>query len=85
MAVLIINQFTQVIQFRNNANMFQGKGVANGYTLNTKGNFSIGQIAGNFNAFFSWASVLFDPDVSDTPIIEGEIKGFFGPEIAEVT
>ncbi len=85
MAVLIINQVTQVNQFRNNANMFQGKGVANGYTLNTKGNFSVGQIAGNFNAFFIGANVIFDSDITDTPIIDGEVKGFIGPEIAEVT
>lgn len=85
MAVLIINQVTRVNEFRNNANMFQGKGVANGYTLNTKGNFSVGQIAGNFNSFFSWANAIFDPDVTDTPIIEGEVKSFLGPEIAEVT
>ncbi len=85
MAVLIINQVTQVNQFRNNANMFQGKGVADGYTLNTKGNFSVGQIAGNFNTFFVGANVIIDPDITDTPIIEGEVKGFLGPEIAEVT
>jgi len=85
MAVLIVNGITQVNQFRTNANMFQGKGVANGWTMNAKSNFGIGQVAGNFNSFITGTIITNDPDLVDTPIADAKVQGFIGPEIMEVT
>ncbi len=84
MAVAVISGFTWVNQFRNNANMFQGKGVSNSWTYNTKTNLSVGQVAGNLNVFPTGVNIINDPDLFDHMVNEGEIKPPIGPSIAEV-
>ncbi|OPY58283.1 MAG: hypothetical protein A4E55_01010 [Pelotomaculum sp. PtaU1.Bin035] len=68
MAVSIINGAIQVNEYRNNANINQGKTVANAWSFWSKGNTSIGPIAGNLNLITSGANIIFDNDLFDMNI-----------------
>lgn len=65
MAVSIITGVVQVNELRNNANLSQGKFVANGWAINSKTNI-IDEIAGNLNILPVGAVILSDPDLLDT-------------------
>jgi hypothetical protein len=66
-AVSIITGALQVNQLRNNANLSQGKFVANAWSIFGKAN-TIAQIAGNLNFIPSGAVILSDSDLLDTNI-----------------
>ncbi|MGI9862051.1 hypothetical protein SDD30_11800 [Moorella naiadis] len=84
MAVAIINGVIQVVQFRTNAAMSQGKCVSDAWTLNTKSNITLGQVNGLFNFLPTGANILYDPDFIDSNIIDGGLKSALGPSIVEV-
>lgn len=84
MAVAVYNGFFSVNQFRNNANMNQGKNVLNGYAYFAKANFAIGQIAGNFNLIPTAANILNDPDAVDNVMPNAAGQSPIGGSMAEV-
>jgi hypothetical protein len=66
-AVSIITGVLQVNQLRNNANLSQGKFVANAWSIFGKTNV-FDQIAGNLNIVPTGAVILGDSDLIDTNI-----------------
>lgn len=84
MAVAIINGVIRINQFRTNAGMGQGKNVFEPWTMNTKSNLALGQVAGNLNFFASGANIINDPDLVDNPIVDNGIKSSFAPANMEL-
>ncbi|MDF9407987.1 hypothetical protein L7E55_06375 [Pelotomaculum isophthalicicum JI] len=65
MAVSILNGAIQVNEFRNNANLNQGKAVANAWSFWSKANTSVGPVPGNLNLITSGANIIIDNDLFD--------------------
>lgn len=68
MAVSILTGAIQINSLRNNANVYQGKTVANAWSHTSKTNFVFGQIDGNFNLTPTGVNILNDSDLLDTNI-----------------
>lgn len=68
MAVSILTGVIQINQLQNNANMSQGKAVANGWAITSKVNLTSGQVAGNLNLIPAGANILIDPDLLEMNI-----------------
>ncbi|MDN5344957.1 MAG: hypothetical protein PWQ18_1070 [Clostridia bacterium] len=84
MAVAIFNGIIRVNQFRTNASMSQGKCVSDAWTMNSKSNITLGQVAGNLNVFPTGVNILNDPDLVDSTIVDSGLKSALGPSIVEV-
>jgi len=67
-AVSILTGAIQINSLRNNANVYQGKTVANAWSITSKTNFAFGQLNGNFNLIPAGVNILNDSDLLDTNI-----------------